>query len=141
MSNLVNTDQEIKKVEKRKLKTEGEPVWSSETYVASVDIYETSTAFMLVAEMPGVETNHASVDMKDGILRLEGKIDVKQYDGLALLGSEYNVGNFYRELHLGGLWDKIDKDHIGAAMKDGLLTVTLPKHPTAQPRRIEIQAL
>jgi HSP20 family molecular chaperone IbpA len=51
------------------------------------------------------------------------------------LYTEYNIGNYRRSFSLS---NKIDQGKIGAEMKDGVLTITLPKAEEAKPRRISI---
>jgi HSP20 family protein len=97
------------------------------------DIYETQDALTVILEMPGVEKNNLDVRVEDGVLHVEGKLDLSKYRGLQPLYIEYNVGHYARTFQLSS---KIDQNKIGAALKDGVLSLTLPKVEEAKARTI-----
>ena len=100
-----------------------------------VDIYETEDALTVVLEMPGVARNNIDVNVDNGVLMIEGKIDFGKYEGLQPVYSEYNIGPFRRSFRISS---RIDQDKIKAEMRDGVITLTLPKAEQAKPRRIEV---
>jgi HSP20 family protein len=104
-------------------------------YVPSTDIYETEDALKLVMEVPGVDRKDVDIRLEDDVLRVEARIDTAKYEGMEPLYTEYNVGHFARAFTLP---HRIDQQQIGAALSDGVLTLTLKKVQQAQPRRIEI---
>jgi HSP20 family protein len=89
----------------------------------------------VVMDMPGVQRDRVDVTVEKDVLRVEGKIDFANYEGLNPLYTEYNVGHFMRRFQLS---NKIDRDKISAAMEDGVLTLVLPKAEEAKPRQIKI---
>ncbi len=126
---------EIQKTEKKKVEQKDERTWAADYFVPEVDIFETDEAIVLDAEMPGVRKGDLSIDVRDDVLTIEGRIALDGYTGKRLVYSEYPVGNYYRRFELG---KQIDQNRIEAATKDGVLTVTLPKVPKAMPRKIAV---
>jgi HSP20 family protein len=122
--------------QKKELVTKGEKTVPARYYVPTTDIVETPDALVLTMEVPGVDRKDIDVKIEDDVLRVEGRIDAAKYDGLEPLYTEYNVGPFARTFALSHL---IDQQHIDAALRDGVLTLTLKKVERAQPRQIQIQ--
>jgi HSP20 family molecular chaperone IbpA len=58
-----------------------------------------------------------------------------KYQGLHPLYTEYNIGHFSRSFRLS---NKIDQEKIGAELKEGVLSLTLPKVEEAKPRAIQV---
>jgi HSP20 family molecular chaperone IbpA len=104
-------------------------------FLPATDIFETEQALNVVLEMPGVGKDNVDVSIEDDVLRVEGRIDYGRYEGLQPLYTEYNVGHYVRSFELSG---KIDQGAIKADMKDGIVTLMLPKIEKAKPRRIAL---
>jgi len=130
------TAQELNVHNKQELKSQ-ETTRPGRTYVPDVDIYETSEGLWLWADMPGVDEKSINVDLADGILTIEGQVSLKEYENLAPVYTEYNVGNYVRRFTLSR---EIDVDRITARMTSGMLELELPKSERAKPRRIAITA-
>ncbi len=71
-------------------------------------------------------------------LRVEGRVSAQDYQGLAPLYTEYNVGNYLRRFTLAN-GERFDRDKVSARLVNGVLEVQLPKAEKAKPRRIEVQ--
>ena len=95
----------------------------------------TRTSLKVILEMPGVEKANVEVRVEEGVLFVEGRLDLNKYRGLQPLYTEYNIGNYARSFRLS---NEIDQDKIGAELKDGVLSLTLPKVEKAKPRTISI---
>jgi HSP20 family molecular chaperone IbpA len=121
--------------EKKELVSKGEKTVPARYYVPNTDIYETEDALKLVMEVPGVDRKDIDIRLEDDVLRVEARIDTAKYEGMEPLYTEYSVGHFARAFTLS---HRIDQQQIGAALSDGVLTLTLKKVQQAQPRRIEI---
>ena len=120
---------------KKELVSKEEKTVPARYFVPATDIYETDDGLMVVMEVPGVERKDIDINVENEVIRVEGRIDTSQYDGLDPLYTEYNVGHFARSFTLS---NKIDQQKIGAQLEDGVLTLTLPKLKEAQPRRISV---
>ena len=127
------TNQELNVREKQE--TPQEVTRAGRTYVPNVDIYETKDGMWLWADMPGVDEQSINVQLDDGVLTIEGQVDVKAYENVTPLYTEYNVGNYVRRFSLSS---EVDSERIVARMQNGVLTLELPKAERAKPRRIPL---
>jgi HSP20 family protein len=128
--------QELQVQQKRELETKEETTVPARTFLPATDIFESQNALNVVLEMPGVEKNNINVSVQDGILRVEGRLDFSKYNTLQPLYTEYNVGNYSRSFRLSS---KIEQHKIGAELRDGVLSLTLPKVEEPKPRTIQIK--
>ena len=128
-------DQKLGVTEKKELSGSQEKTVPGRFFIPVTDVFETEAGLTLVMEMPGVSRNKLDVSLEGGVLRVEGHLDFSSYAGMEPVYTEYNVGHYARSFSLS---DKIDQDNIEARLEDGVLTLTLPRIPAAQPRRIKI---
>ena len=127
--------QELQVQKKREQETREESTIPARVFVPSADIYETQDALTVILEMPGVEKSNVDVRLEDGVLSVLGKLDLSKYQGLQPLYVEYNVGHYSRSFQLSS---KVDQSKIAAELKDGVLSLKLPKVEQAKPRTIEV---
>jgi HSP20 family protein len=127
--------QELQVQEKRELDKKQESTVPARFYLPNTDIFETEQALSLIVEMPGVDKNKVDVRVEDGVLTIEGRLDFSKYEGMQPVYTEYNIGHYRRSFSLS---NKIDQGRISAEMKDGILTLVLPKPEEAKPRRISV---
>ena len=118
-----------------KQETREEVTRAGRTYVPQVDIYETKEGLWLWADMPGVDEQSVNVHLDDGVLTIEGQVDVTEYGEMSPLYTEYNVGNYVRRFTLS---NDVDSDRIVARMQNGVLALEIPKSERAKPRRITV---
>jgi HSP20 family protein len=130
-------EQELQPKEKETAPVNREATRPGKIFLPPVDIYETEEAIVVLADMPGVPADKVTIDVKEGQLTISGAIAPPQGEQEHLLVQEYQTGNFSRDFTLGQL---VDQNRIEAAMKDGVLRLTLPKVEKAKPRKIEIKA-
>lgn len=98
-------------------------------YSPAVDIYETDQQLTLQAELPGVNEQDLRIEVERGVLTLEAEQAVNEEEVHKL---------WYRQFKLS---DRIDADAGEAALKDGILTLNLPKRVEAQPKKIAVKTL
>ena len=127
--------QELQVQKKRELEGKEESTIPARTFVPTADIYEDRDSLKVVLEMPGVEKGNVEIRVEEGVLFVEGRLDLAKYRGLQPLYTEYNIGNYARSFRLS---NAIDQDKIGAELKDGVLSLTLPKAEKAKPRTIQV---
>jgi HSP20 family protein len=128
--------QELQVQKKRELEKTEETTIPARVFLPTADIYETQDALTVILEMPGVEKSNVDVRVEDGLLEVEGRLDLSKYQGLQPLYTEYNIGHYSRSFQLS---NRIDQSRIGAELKDGVLSLTLPKVEEAKPRSIEVK--
>jgi HSP20 family molecular chaperone IbpA len=127
-------EQELTPREKQELQT-NEQTRPGRTYLPDVDIYETPESLWLWADMPGIDESSLEVGVADGVLSIEGRVALQEYDNLNPVYTEYNVGNYSRRFSLS---NEIDVDKIKAQITNGVLSLELPKAERAKPRRIAV---
>ena len=133
----MDSRQELQVQQKRELeKKKEEATVPARVFVPTADIYETEGALTVVMEMPGVDKGNVDISVQDGTLKVEGRLDFSKYEGLQPVYTEYNIGHYARSFNLSS---KIDQNKIGAEMKDGVLSLVLPKVEEAKPRTIQVK--
>jgi HSP20 family protein len=126
---------ELQVQEKREVEKKQEATVPARTFVPTADIFEAEPSLTLVLEMPGVEKSNVDISVEDGVLTVQGRLDFSKYQELRPVYTEYNIGHYRRSFSLS---NKVDQTKISAEMKDGVLTLVLPKAEQAKPRRISI---
>ena len=129
--------EEIGSVEKRELDTTAhQELRSGNWFVPETDIYETPEKVVLMMDMPGVCFDCAHVSVVDDELVVTGHVTHGEDQDDYVLYREYDVGHYHRHF---GLPPAINRDKIEASMRDGVLSVTMPKVDELRPRRIPIK--
>jgi len=132
-----DTQKEMTVKEKKELATAAEQTRPGALFVPNVDIFETEKEITLLADLPGVTTEHLTIDLRDNILTLSGEVAPFEGADEKDLLIEYEVGKYYRQFTLS---DAIAQNKIDAQLKDGVLRLTLPKVEKAKPRTITVSA-
>ena len=128
--------QELHVQKKREHEAKEESTIPARIFMPNADIYETPGNLQVVLEMPGIEKNNIDIRVEHGVLQVQGRLDLSKYSGLQPLYTEYNVGHYARIFQISS---KIDQSKIAAEMKDGVLSLTLPKVEEAKARTIQIK--
>jgi HSP20 family protein len=101
-----------------------------------VDIEETEDAWVVEAELPGVERKDVTVELRDSELEISGEIKERERNGV-IRRQTRRTGRYDYRVQLPG---QADADQIEAKLHDGVLTVRVPKTEQTRPRRIEVKA-
>ncbi len=105
------------------------------TFTPRVDIIETPEELLLYTDLPGVRSEDVDVRFENGELILHGKCPPR-HQPANFLRNEFEVGDFYRVFTLN---ESIDAEKIVAELKQGVLTVHLPKSEALKPRKITVK--
>jgi HSP20 family molecular chaperone IbpA len=103
--------------------------------VPAVDVFEDAAGITLLADMPGVSKDKLELRLDGDALTIEGTVAPLAPDGMQALWAEMDVPHFKRMFTLSR---ELDTARIEANMKDGVLSLRIPKQPHAQPRRIPV---
>ena len=102
-----------------------------------VDIVEQKDAFLVSADLPGVDERAIEVRLENGLLSIDASPGEARDSAWTPLYAEYRTGGYHREFALS---DAIDVNAIEAKLIDGVLRLRLPKRHEARPRQIAVQA-
>jgi HSP20 family protein len=111
------------------------PGWSGISNHPRTNLYDKGEQFELIAEVPGLTKEDLEVKIQGNYLEISGKREVKVPEGHRVHRSERGSASFTRSLTLPA---DVDSGKVSAALKDGLLILTLPKSETAKSRKISI---
>jgi HSP20 family protein len=117
--------------------------WTTDNrlWVPAVDVVEKKDAYLVFAELPGVDASQIDMTFEQSVLTIRGskrsQLEASNAGELRVYAAERSTGSFERSIRLP---EFVDGDRIAADFSNGLLTVTVPKAQAAQPRRIEIKS-
>ncbi len=103
----------------------------------AVDVFEDASGITLLADMPGVPKDRLELKVQGDALLIEGIVQQPTPDGLQAVYAEVRVPRYRRSFTLSR---ELDTTRIDANLKDGVLTLRIPKQAHAQPRRIAVTA-
>jgi HSP20 family protein len=113
-----------------------EPTRAEEVFGAPpVDIFEDEDGLVVLADLPGVASEGLDVRVEQRILTITAH--AQPVPSGTALHREYELTNFFRQFQLP---EEVDTAHIQAELKQGVLTLRLPRAPKEQPRRVEVRA-
>lgn len=110
---------------------------ATDTSWPRTSVFDTGTALTLVADLPGVKDADLEITLKQDVLTLAGERKLEVPAGHTVHRQERRAARFSRTFTLPC---KVDADKLDAQLKDGVLTLTMPKAPEAQARKIAVKA-
>jgi HSP20 family molecular chaperone IbpA len=103
----------------------------------AVDVFEDASGITLLADLPGVRKEQLELKVEGDALLIEGAVRPLAPEGLEAVYAEVRVPRYRRSFTLSR---ELDTTRIEANLKDGVLTLRIPKQAHAQPRRITVSA-
>jgi HSP20 family protein len=125
-------EENLQKTDKGVEMTQDKPV-----YIPAADIYENDHDIIVYADLPGVDDKNVNITLEDDVLTLIGHQNDEAPEAMEMLYRGYRPGIYRRSFTLGV---SIDREKIDAKIKNGVLTLTLPKAEEAKPRKITVNA-
>lgn len=114
------------------------PRTGESVFTPDIEIKETPEALVMKADLPGMREDDIDIAITGNRLTISGRREEeKRQENEQYYAYERQYGSFSRSFVL---TDTYDADNVNAEMKDGVLTVTVPKRPGAQARRIPVRS-
>lgn len=110
---------------------------SQRAVLPAVDVFEDAAGITLLADLPGVPRDQLELKVEGDSLLIEGGVQTPTPEGLEAIYAEVRVPRYRRSFTLSR---ELDTARIEANLKDGVLTLRIPKQAHAQPRRIAVNA-
>jgi HSP20 family protein len=102
----------------------------------AVDVREDSSRYVIEANLPGVSKEHLELDFEGDVLTIQARHNAEHADkGEGYHVRERRCGAVSRQFQLP---EAVDRDRIEAELKNGVLTVTVPKAESAKPKKIAV---
>ena len=103
-------------------------------FLPALDVIETPDSFRIEIEVPGAGKDDVTVDLENRVLTVRARIAAAANDARRYHVREHGPREFVRRIHVG---ESVDAERISAEVKQGILTLRLPKVAAVQPRRIQ----
>lgn len=101
-----------------------------------INVYEQDGTYVLTAELPGVSGADLDISVQGKTVNIKGERKAPApADNVKYHRREREFASFSRAV---GLPDELDADKVEAQLKNGVLTLALPKAASAQPRKIQV---
>lgn len=113
------------------------PAQDDRALVPRVDVLEDDSGITLLADLPGVPRDRLELRVESDTLFIEGEVAPLTPDGLEPVYAEVRVPRYRRSFALSR---ELDAERIEASLRDGVLTLRIPKQEHARPRRVEVRA-
>ncbi|NDJ78781.1 MAG: Hsp20/alpha crystallin family protein [Chloroflexi bacterium] len=117
------------------------PAFNSETarpmLRPAMDIVEQDNEIVVRLDLPGLSAEDVQVELEDNVLTVSGEMgDTIEQEGERYHYRERRFGAFQRNVRLP---NTVDAEHVEASFDNGVLNISLPKLPEAQPKQIEVK--
>lgn len=107
-----------------------------EGFVPAIDMYEQDEAFIVEAQLAGIDPEQVSISIDNDVLSIKGTSEKKsEVDEKNYYRKEIRRGSFYRSLPLPA---QVLGDEATADVKGGVLKITIPKAKKSEPKQIKI---
>jgi HSP20 family protein len=102
-----------------------------------VDIFEDAEGITVLADMPGVSRDRLNIEVDKDMLLVEGDAKISMSEGMEALYADVRSTRYRRSFALSS---ELQTEAIDASLKDGVLSVRIPKRAELRPRKIEVRA-
>lgn len=99
------------------------------------DIYEEENGLHVVVDLPGVEKSGLKLAVENDILTIEGHVNASNSDTNYLI-REFEPTNYFRQFELS---ESVNREKINAELKNGVLSIFLPRAQALKPRTIDVK--
>ena len=107
------------------------------SFLPAVDVRETDSDYLMEVELPGLTEKDVEVKLDNNLLTISSKRDEKKEEKKnGYVMRERRASSFSRSFVLP---DAVDREKISAEFKNGILNLSFPKVPAAQPKTIEVK--
>jgi HSP20 family molecular chaperone IbpA len=103
----------------------------------SVNIFEDTEGITLEADMPGVSKDRLQLQVDQDSLIIEGDVHLPMSEGMEALHADIRATRYSRNFALSR---ELETANIDASLKDGVLTLRIPKRAEVRPRKIEVRS-
>ena len=121
----------------RQPESQGQAREQEYTLVPPADIFEDADGISVVLDMPGVAKDRLSVKSDHNGLVVEGDAQISMPEGMNAAYADIRSTHYRRSFSLTA---ELDTGRTEASLKDGVLTIRIPKRAELKPRRIEVTA-
>jgi HSP20 family protein len=131
--------QEIDKLFEDTFGNAGMPLLNTAGWRPAVDVKETDDALLFELEMPGVSEEKLEITCEGGVLAIAGEKESLKQEGEGKFHIvERTFGSFRRSFQLPA---NVQENKIEASLKNGVLSVRVPKAELPKPKKIEVKAV
>lgn len=110
---------------------------SARIYRPLTDIVETDDGVSLMLEVPGASPDGVDISLERRVLSIRATVRPTRPEDAGPGYAEYGEGDYERAFTLS---EDFDPDRIAAELRDGVLTITLPRAEETQPKKIAVKA-
>jgi HSP20 family protein len=111
---------------------------TEQVFSPSFEVFERKDGYVFKADLPGVNQEDLDITLNANRLTISGKREAEERkEGERFYAYERSFGSFTRSFTLP---EGVDEEHVAAELKNGVLTLVVPKKPEVQPKRISIKA-
>ena len=133
---IENAYKEVEETVRRLFSPYAEGTSPAAAWIPRVDLSENEVAFVVEADLPGVDPKDVDVTLHEGVLTIQGERNERREEkGTNYHTVERSVGKFLRQVPLPS---PVDADGVTATTAHGVISITVPKKVGAQPKKISL---
>ncbi len=111
---------------------------SRQAFAPQFEVKETKEGYSFKADLPGVKEKDLELSLTGNRLTISGKREAEEHQAAdTYYAYERSFGTFSRTFTLPA---DVDDEHVHADLKEGVLTLMLPKKPEHQPKKISLKS-